>query len=184
MTARRVSIALVTVVALAGLAAAQPKHTPPKTDKEKIANAMSAAPKAVAQDATIMDIDEKGEHEGAPRGQGNLHVHARQPDDAGQRPDVPRQGRHGVGARVDDEGHAAAGVGFGYMLMGGSDASNDDPYATKPAAGKKWVDTGAHVMVLNPGPMADAYPKSADDPKKPYVMWPGTPYQHLMIPVK
>ena len=39
-------------------------------------------------------------------------------------------------------------------------------------------------MVLNPGPMADAYPKSADDPKKPYVMWPGTPYQHLMIPVK
>jgi hypothetical protein len=77
-----------------------------------------------------------------------------------------------------------AGVGFGYMLMGGSDASNDDPYATKPAAGKKWVDTGAHVMVLNPGPMADAYPKTADDPKKPYVMWPGTPYQHLMIPVK
>jgi hypothetical protein len=26
-------------------------------------------------------------------------------------------------------------------------------------------------MVLNPGPMADAYPKTADDPKKPYVMW-------------
>ena len=22
------------------------------------------------------------------------------------------------------------------------------------------------------------------DPKKPYVMWPGTPYQHLMIPVR
>ena len=82
------------------------------------------------------------------------------------------------------KGTPPPGVGFGYMLMGGSDASNDDPYATKPAAGKKWVDTGAHVMVLNPGPMADAYPKTADDPKKPYVMWPGTPYQHLMIPVK
>jgi hypothetical protein len=39
-------------------------------------------------------------------------------------------------------------------------------------------------MIFNPGPMADAYPKSAGDPKKPYVMWPGTPYQHLMIPVK
>jgi hypothetical protein len=77
-----------------------------------------------------------------------------------------------------------AGVGFGYMLMGGSDASNDDPYATKPAPGKKWVDTGAHVMIFNPGPMADTYPKSAEDPRKPYVMWPGTPYQHLMIPVK
>jgi hypothetical protein len=46
------------------------------------------------------------------------------------------------------------------------------------------VDTGAHVMVFNPGAMADAYPKTADDPRKPYVMWPGTPYQHLVMPVK
>jgi hypothetical protein len=29
------------------------------------------------------------------------------------------------------------------------------------------------------------YPKTADpDPTKPYVMWPGTPYEHVMIPVK
>jgi hypothetical protein len=29
------------------------------------------------------------------------------------------------------------------------------------------------------------YPKAADaDPTKPYVMWPGSPYEHLMIPVK
>jgi hypothetical protein len=29
------------------------------------------------------------------------------------------------------------------------------------------------------------YPKSADpDTSNPYVMWAGTPYQHLMIPVK
>jgi hypothetical protein len=48
--------------------------------------------------------------------------------------------------------------------MGGSDARNDDPYATKPAAGKKWVDTGAPVRIFNPGPMADTYPKSAEDP--------------------
>ena len=54
MAVRSLWLGLVTVVALVGLAAAQPKHTPPKTDKEKIANAMSAAPKAVAQDATIM----------------------------------------------------------------------------------------------------------------------------------
>jgi hypothetical protein len=29
------------------------------------------------------------------------------------------------------------------------------------------------------------YPRTADpDPTKPYVMWPDTPYEHLMIPVK
>jgi hypothetical protein len=31
----------------------------------------------------------------------------------------------------------------------------------------------------------DAYPKSADpDTSVPYVMWAGTPYQHLMAPVR
>jgi hypothetical protein len=29
------------------------------------------------------------------------------------------------------------------------------------------------------------YPKKADpDTSQPYIMWPGTPYQHVMIPVK
>jgi hypothetical protein len=29
------------------------------------------------------------------------------------------------------------------------------------------------------------YPRTADaDPTRPYVMWPDTPYEHLMIPVK
>jgi hypothetical protein len=29
------------------------------------------------------------------------------------------------------------------------------------------------------------YPRSADpDTSKPYVMWPGTAYEHLMLPVK
>jgi hypothetical protein len=31
----------------------------------------------------------------------------------------------------------------------------------------------------------DSYPKSPDpDTTAPYVMWAGTPYQHLMAPVK
>jgi len=33
--------------------------------------------------------------------------------------------------------------------------------------------------------MMEGYPRDAKpDPKKPYVMWPGTPYEHLMLPVK
>jgi hypothetical protein len=31
----------------------------------------------------------------------------------------------------------------------------------------------------------DLYPKKPDpDTSQPYIMWPGTPYQHVMIPVK
>src|SRR5438132_12537648 len=35
-----------------------------------------------------------------------------------------------------------------YMLAGGTDASNTDPYATKPPATNYWIKTGPHVMVV------------------------------------
>ena len=77
-------------------------------------------------------------------------------------------------------------VGLMYMLAGGTDASNTDPYATQPSADKHWVETGPHVMVVGAAPaFYDMYPKSeTPDTAVPYVMWAGTPYQHLMIPVK
>jgi hypothetical protein len=58
-----------------------------------------------------------------------------------------------------------------------------DPCATAPTATNQWVTTPAHIMVLLPDPkMLDAYPS---DPKTggPFVMWKGTPYAHLMVPV-
>jgi hypothetical protein len=48
------------------------------------------------------------------------------------------------------------------------------------------LKTGPHIMVVG-GDQAfyDGYPKAADpDTSVPYVMWAGTPYQHLMAPVK
>jgi len=41
-------------------------------------------------------------------------------------------------------------------------------------------------MIFNAGEAANNYPKQADSPdtKSPYVMWAGTPYEHLMIPVE
>ena len=80
----------------------------------------------------------------------------------------------------------AGKVGFVYMLAGGTDASNTDPYALKPLAGNHWVKTGPHVMLVGAEPsFYDMYPKLAQpDTTMPYVMWAGTPYQHLMVPVK
>jgi hypothetical protein len=184
MSLRAFSIGLVTVIALAGPASAQPKHTQPKTDKEKIANAMSAAPNAVAQEAAVVDIDAQGKMKVLREGKGPFTCMPDNPNSPGNDPMCfDKAGMEWAHAWMT-KGTPPPAVGFAYMLVGGSDASNNDPYATKPAAGKKWIDTGAHVMVLNPGAMADAYPKSAEDPKKPFVMWAGTPYQHLMIPVK
>jgi hypothetical protein len=50
-----------------------------------------------------------------------------------------------------------------------------------------WIKTGPHVMIVGAEAksMLQAYPRDAKtDPSKPYVMWPGTPYEHLMLPVK
>jgi hypothetical protein len=84
--------------------------------------------------------------------------------------------------------YAAAAVAQHHaaMLKGGSDASNDDPFATEPPTGKKWVQTGPHVMIGGPGitKMLDTYPTTADDTRKPYVMFGGPPYEHLMMPVR
>ena len=76
-------------------------------------------------------------------------------------------------------------VGLIYMLAGGSDASNTDPFATAPTEGNNWIKTGRHVMIMNAMDMMAGYPMdSKPDTSKPYVMWSGTPYQHLMVPVE
>jgi len=76
-------------------------------------------------------------------------------------------------------------VGFMYMLSGGTDASNTDPFAEKPEPNNNWVETGPHVMVVGAKGMMEGYPKAAKpDTSQPYVMWPDMPYEHLMLPVQ
>jgi len=75
-------------------------------------------------------------------------------------------------------------VGFVYMLAGDGGTSNTDPYAKAPAPGNHWVKTGPHVMIVGAAATSMGYPATTDpDPTKPFVMWPGTPYAHVMIPV-
>lgn len=83
-------------------------------------------------------------------------------------------------------GPATDKTGFIYMLAGDTGASNTDPYATKKSAANHWIETGSHVMIVGAAAKGmKGYPRTADaDPTKPYVMWPDTPYEHLMMPVK
>lgn len=77
-------------------------------------------------------------------------------------------------------------IGFIYMLMGGPAASNLDPYATAPPAGSNWIMDRPHVMIVNFGDTMTGYPTKEANPDitRPYVMWGGTPYEHLMLPVQ
>jgi hypothetical protein len=156
-----------------------------KGDAEKIASAESAAPKAVAKGATIAEMKADGTMRVLRKGTNGFTCVPDEPTTPGPDPMC-------LDAAAMDWLHALVGhkeppkkVGFFYMLAGGTDASNTDPYASKPG-GAHWIKTGPHVMIVG----ADAafymaYPRSPDpDTASPYVMWAGTPYQHLMVPVK
>ncbi|WP_037227361.1 hypothetical protein [Roseobacter sp. GAI101] len=78
-------------------------------------------------------------------------------------------------------------LGFVYMLLGDEGASNTDPYATEETAENQWVVAGPHVMIVGSEAkqMLESYPQEVPEgANQPWVMWPGTPYAHLMIPVE
>ncbi|HEY1411415.1 MAG TPA: hypothetical protein VGF36_04700, partial [Rhodopila sp.] len=83
-------------------------------------------------------------------------------------------------------GPATDKTGFIYMLAGDTGASNTDPWAKEKSTDNHWVTTGPHVMIVGAAAKSmPGYAKTPDaDPTKPYVMWAGSPYEHLMIPVQ
>lgn len=159
-------------------------HHPPKTDAEKIANAMSAGPPAIARDATIVTMD--GEKMRTLRtGKGEFICMSDDPGSPGNDPMcLDRNAMEWLQAWMDHKDAPKGKMGIVYMLQGGSDASNDDPFATAPVPGAKWVTTGPHVMVVGMAGMLDAVPRSAENPAKPFIMWGGSSYEHIMMPVK
>jgi hypothetical protein len=157
------------------------------TDEQLIASAQTAAPIKVAKHATVVTMNADGTMHAIRNGTNGFTCMPDNPATPGPDPMcMDKNAMEWVHAWVAHKPPTPGKVGFMYMLAGGTDASNTDPYAEKPTASNHWVKTGPHVMVLG----ADAsfyasYPKGADPvTTAPYVMWAGTPYQHLMIPVK
>jgi len=153
---------------------------PPATDAEKIKSAMAAGPAAITSAATVMDVPSMKVLKQGTNGWTCV------PD--GPSPGVDpmcldKNGMLWMDALMHKTAPPAGKMGIGYMLMGGSDASNTDPFATQPAPGGKWVDTGPHMMVLNIATAFEGYPTTAANTKVPYVMFPNTPYAHLMVPI-
>lgn len=74
-------------------------------------------------------------------------------------------------------------AGIAYMLQGDAGASNTDPYATDPEMVDDWVVAGPHLMILTPDPADLAGMNTDPETGGPWVMWQGTPYAHVMVPV-
>ncbi|MEQ6917065.1 hypothetical protein [Halomonas aquatica] len=76
----------------------------------------------------------------------------------------------------------AGSMGIAYMLAGDEGASNVDPYAEGMTDDNEWIKEGPHLMIIAPAALLEGYPTDPDN-GGPYVMWKGTDYQHLMVPV-
>ena len=154
---------------------------------DPITSAESAAPAAIARNASVVTVDAKGAMTTRRKGSNGWTCMPDAPDTPGPDPMCfDQNAANWVQAWVGRKPPPANAVGLMYMLEGGTDASNTDPYATAPTKENHWVETGPHVMIVGAAPEFYAmYPGQADpDTAAPYVMWSGTPYQHLMIPVK
>jgi len=180
---------LAAALGLASLSSASGKTTAAKpanpSDQQLIDSALRAAPHAVAAHAAVVAPQADGSMRTVRAGSNGFTCIADEPTTPGPDPMCMDQASmEWVGALMGRKTPPTGKVGLMYMLAGGTDASNTDPYAKSPT-GKHWIKTGPHVMVVGADPSFYAqYPKQADpDTGAPYVMWAGTPYQHLMVPV-
>lgn len=172
-----------------GLAAAEQAPAAGSVEA-KIQEAESAAPGTIAAQATIMDWPEAegGEPTVLREGSNDWACFPTPPDKAakgGHEPmcldsEFQKWGMAWM-SRATPE---LSGVGIGYMLAGDAGASNIDPFATESTPDNEWVVAPPHLMLVVPDPATlDPLPTDPDN-GGPWVMWKGTPYAHVMMPVE
>jgi hypothetical protein len=173
----QLAIAIALVGAPTGIAA---QTTGTMSDSDYLAKVANAAPASVVKGATIVQMQKDGTMRTLQTGTNGFTCMLAGADDAMC---ADANAMEWAGAWMKHSTPPDK-VGFVYMLAGDNGASNTDPFATAPAADNHWVKTGAHVMIVGPSAKTMGYPMTPDaDPTKPYVMWAGTPYAHVMIPV-
>ena len=151
----------------------------------QIANAMSAGPAVVGREATILGWDESGMPTVVLReGTNAWTCLADWPVSPGNDPQCfDPVWTAWNDAYLAGEEPTVERLGVAYMLAGGSDPSNTDPMAMEPLPGEDWVTTPPHLMILVPDDLDPADFTTDHTSGQPYIMWEGTPYEHLMVPV-
>ncbi|NAW57119.1 hypothetical protein CAG65_04940 [Vibrio sp. V39_P1S14PM300] len=143
-------------------------------------DALSAAPPALRDKVTVVDWNNNVLQQGTS----NYTCFPTPPQLSGTAPMcMDAAWMDWADAWMNKKPFEAKTIGISYMLAGDGGASNVDPYAEGMTDDNQWVVEGPHLMIITPDKaMLDALPT---DPNNggPYVMWKGTPYAHIMVPV-
>jgi hypothetical protein len=155
-------------------------------DADLIIGAEAAAPAAVSSGATIYAPQADGSMKTLREGKNGFWCTPDDPVTPG--PDPMCGDANAMGwmmAWMSKKDPPKGKTGVIYMLMGGPAQSNLDPFATEPPKGSDWIMDRPHIMIVNFGDTLEGYPTKQEKPDttQPYVMWGGTPYAHLMVPV-
>ncbi len=148
-------------------------------DQAEVESAISAGPNSLTKDATIMRWNGDVLREGTNGWTCLPDI----PDDGGTNPwCVDASWQDFLDALSNNKAPSYDKVGIAYMLAGEAPISSITP------AGKKedgdWVEgLKAHLMLLVPD--HTMFDNISTDPNNggPWLMWPGTPYAHIMVPI-
>ncbi len=183
---RSVLLAIGLSAAAAGVAAAAQTSAGGELAR-KIREAKSSAPAALAADATILDWpDAPGEAFGVLReGSNGWYCLPDYPADRSFAPECfDEEWLAFLTAYVAGEAPETKRIGLSYMLNARWAASNTDRSATGPTADNQWHEGGAHLMLVVPDPaLLEWFPTTPTPAGSAYVMFAGTPWAHLMIPI-
>jgi hypothetical protein len=159
----------------------------PKGAEKKIQNAMKAAPASISKAATILDSPAKpgGEMVVLRKGTNDWTCLVDDPSTPANDPMcLDKAAMQWAQAWMSKQEPKLTTVGIGYMLVGGGSASNTDPFAKKPPEGQQWMKEPPHLMIFSAGKLDPKVYGTDPHSGGPWIMWAGTPYEHLMVPVK
>jgi hypothetical protein len=162
-------------------ASALPTEEIPKTEPEYIAKVKTAAPASVVNNSTITMPQPDGSSKAVQTGSNGFTCFIGNDGTPECDDENAMEWRKALQAKQAPPNK----IGFIFMLDGDTGTSNHD--SAERHTHKHWVQTGPHVMIVGGAAreMLSAYPRDLDvkDPTQPYVMFPGKPNEHLMIPV-
>jgi hypothetical protein len=158
-----------------------------KTKAQKIVAAMAAAPRSISGNATIMDwpATEGAQMTTLRAGTNGWTCLPDFPNTKGNDPMcVDDQWMGFMSAMMTKATPKVSHAGISYMIApGGAYGSNKDPYATKATADNEWGYDPPHIMLLVTDPSALEGIPTTRQSGGPWVMWKGTPYAHIMVPI-
>lgn len=159
-----------------------------QNDKAQIDRALSAAPKSIANGAAVVEMDVHGNLKPLRSGSNGWTCIPKDPGTPLGHPlCVDKNGLAWMIDAMAGRVPAPDKTGYSYMLQGGTSWSNVDVSAMSlPAGQKQYITIPPHIMIMNAKiaqasgfPSGETYP----DTNKPFVIYGGTPYAILIIPI-